>query len=305
MEAADSVPWTKPDELVVDPKKPLPKLGGSLPDAFLALVADGSVHMIPQKIDEQILRYLIDPRDGNVIDWEKIEKARDRKLSRPSGVDNLKQIGFGMHAYHDLYGYMPSAASCDKAGKPLLSWRVAILPYIEQGNLYRQFKLDEPWNSEHNMKLLALMPPQYAVPNHAAKKGETYLRVFVGPNTPFNLEHLKPGTGPRMVDFVDGLSNTLLVVEAAESVPWTKPDELVVDPKKPLPKLGGSLPNAFFAVFADASVHEIPQKIDERTLRNLIDPRDGNVVDWDPIEKPRDRKPRRTSPAQDGEPVKP
>ncbi len=230
----------------------------------------------------------------------------DKAATRMEGMNNLRQIGLAMHSAHDVYGQIPGAAICDKDGKPLLSWRVAILPFIEQDNLYKQFKLDEPWNSEHNMKLLERMPPQYAVPNRVLKKGETCFLVFTGPNTPFDSTRRKPGIGPRLTEFTDGTSNTLLVVESAETVPWTKPDDLVVDPKKPLPKLGGSSPDAFLALFADGSVRPIPMKINEQTLRWLIDPADGNVIpDWEQIEPRRDRNPRRPGEGSGSEAPKP
>src|SRR5207248_5784084 len=96
-------------------------------------------------------------------------------------TNNLKQIALAAHAYHDVNGTFPPAATCDKKGKPQLSWRVLVLPYIEQDNLYKQFKLDEPWDSDNNKKLIAKMPPVYAMPGKS-KPGDTdtYYRVFVG-----------------------------------------------------------------------------------------------------------------------------
>ena len=170
----------------------------------------------------------------------------------------------------------------------MLSWRVAILPYIEQQNLYQQFKFDEPWDSPNNIRLLDKMPAVYALPNRPAKgKGETFFRVFTGPRTPFDLSRNRPGplsAGLPIVQFTDGTSNTLLVVEAGESVPWTKPDELPFPEKGPLPKLGAATSNRFFALFADGSVRQLPIRLDEQTLRNLVDPADGNVIDWEKIE---------------------
>ncbi len=234
------------------------------------------------KLDEATLKPL----------FAEIEKS----ARRTEGDNNLKQIGLAMLNHEAAMGTLPPAALCDRSGKPLLSWRVAILPYIEQENLYRQFKLDEPWDSPNNSKLLAMMPKVYALPGREAKKGETFFRVFAGPNTPYPPELLRTGGGPSLVQFTDGTSNTLLVVESSDSTPWTKPDELTVDPMKPLPKLGGALPDGFLALFADGSVHVLPKKIPEKTLRNLIDPNDGNVVDWQQIEPNR----RREQPRQPG-----
>ena len=91
-----------------------------------------------------------------------------------------------MHNYESAYGKLPPAAIVDRKGKKLLSWRVMILPYIEQDNLYRQFKLDEPWDSEHNKKLIPLMPKVYADPRGPAEPGKTYYKVFVGKDAGFD-----------------------------------------------------------------------------------------------------------------------
>src|SRR5262249_51556565 len=99
-----------------------------------------------------------------------VQKTREA-ASRMQNQNNLKEMALAMHNYHDVNGKFPPAAICDKQGKPLLSWRVAILPYVEQDNLYKQFKLDEPWDSEHNKKLIAQMPKVYALPRDP-KPGE-------------------------------------------------------------------------------------------------------------------------------------
>src|SRR5262249_8443136 len=122
-----------------------------------------------------------------------------------------------------------------KVGPPLLSWRVAILPYIEQEALYRQVKFDEPPGSAHHKKLIEKRPELFApVTGKTKEPGLTYYQVFNGSAAPFN------GTiATRFpADFRDGTSNTFLVVEAGEAVPWTKPQDARYDGKA-LPKLGG------------------------------------------------------------------
>ena len=126
---------------------------------------------------------------------------------------------------------MPPAAICDATGKPLLSWRVAILPYIQQGALYNQFKLDEPWDGPNNSRLIPLMPKVYALPGDtAAQPGYTYYRVFVGNGAAWEMK----GGLHYPADIPDGTSMTILVVEANDAVPWTKPDELTFNPAGPL-----------------------------------------------------------------------
>jgi hypothetical protein len=191
--------------------------------------------------------------------------------SRLTSVNNLKQMALAMHNYADSNGEaFPAAAIYDKDGKPLLSWRVAILPYVEQDALYKEFRLDEPWDSEHNKKLLAKMPPIYAMPqpggpDENARPTTTHYRVFHGKDAAFE------GTsGLRIADFTGGTSNTILIVEAADAVPWTKPDELPFDPKKDPPKLGLKDAKQFNAAFADGSVRALEKDIDKETLKAQI-----------------------------------
>jgi hypothetical protein len=212
-----------------------------------------------------------------------------RSADQMRGMNDLKQIVLAMHNYENAYGALPPATIYSKDGKPLLSWRVAILPFIEEEALYRQFKLDEPWDSPNNKPLLAKMPKLYAPARGRTKEPHsTPYQVFTGPLAPFQLtpDGSAPfgAKGPRLTQFVDGTSNTLLVVEAAESVSWTKPEDLAYDDKKPVPKLGAAFRGGFLAAFADGAVRFLPGTLDEQTLRALIMPADGMVIDWDKIE---------------------
>jgi prepilin-type processing-associated H-X9-DG protein len=192
--------------------------------------------------------------------------------ARVQSQNNLKQIAIAMHNYHDSIGSFPPAAVCDRQGKPLLSWRVTILPYVEEQALYEQFHLDEPWDSEHNKKLIAQMPKIYAHPEGGPREaGKTHYRVFVGGGAGFELRK-----GVKITDITDGTSNTLMAVETAEGVPWTKPEDLPYDPRKVLPKFGLT-GEGFNAAFFDGSVRFIQKGIKEQTLRQLIT-RAGNEV---------------------------
>src|SRR5205085_12491632 len=136
-------------------------------------------------------------------------------------------------------GNWPEPAIYSKDGKPLLSWRVAILPYTEGDELYKQFKLDEPWDSEHNKKLLEKMPKIYASPAADLKdKTLTYYKVFTGKNAMF--DHSRKLTLRKIPAGVD---STIMLIEAGDPVPWTKPDDIPFDPDKPLPKLVGPYKN--------------------------------------------------------------
>jgi hypothetical protein len=150
-------------------------------------------------------------------------------------TNNFKEIGLALHNYHDVNGSLPPAAITDKDGRPLLSWRVAILPYLESSPLYARFHLDEPWDSPHNLALLDPMPPVYACPSDRTRKpGMTGYQAVIGPATAFTPD-FKP---LRFQDFTDGLEGTLLVSESRRCVPWTKPEDLPLDMGLPLTRLG-------------------------------------------------------------------
>jgi hypothetical protein len=154
------------------------------------------------------------------------------------------------------------------------------LPFIEEGQLYEQFKLDEPWDSAHNKKLLAKMPKVFApVVGKAPIEGGTYYQGLVGPGALFDPRFGKD-RGATMLQITDGTSNTLMVVEAAKAVPWTAPDDVPFDPKQ-LPKLGGQFPDGFHAAMADGSVHYFKRDIKPDVLRALITIAGGEAVDWE------------------------
>jgi hypothetical protein len=210
------------------------------------------------------LQYSIEPAEFEVV----VIRIREASQRIVTG-NNLKEIGLALHDYHDTYLCFPAAAIYSKGGKPLLSWRVAILPYLDQQELYKQFHLDEPWDSEHNKKLLAKMPKFYAptVPGLTKDPYATFYQVFTGKGAIFEG---KEGVSLTQITNADGAANTLLVVEASEAVPWTKPQDLHYDPDKPPPKLGCHFRHVSPALFADGSVLNINNVMKESVVRALI-----------------------------------
>jgi len=197
---------------------------------------------------------------------------------RSSSQNNMKQIALAIHNYHDTFRAMP-ADIVDKDDKPILSWRVAILPFIEHDNLYNQFNMNEPWDSEHNIKLSQQVLEVYRHPGDSKPSNRTcYLRP-TGPGC--GNEPLK---WLRFRDFTDGTSNTILVVEVdeAHTVPWAKPVDLPFDPAKPDAGIGigKRIEGGFQAAFTDASVQIIPASVDKETLKNLMLRNDGKRVDF-------------------------
>jgi hypothetical protein len=199
--------------------------------------------------------------------------------ARQQSLNNLKRIAVALHSYADAHKReFPATASYDRQGKPLLSWRVHILPYLDEKALYEEFKLNEPWDSLHNKKLLARMPKVYRSPlARKAAEGKTTYLAPVGKDTAF-----PPGkTGVLMPkDFPDGTSNTLLIVEATgeRAVYWTSPEDLPYNPKEPLAGLVGKKGEEFPAALADGSARLIPVSIGLDNIRALFTRNGGEAI---------------------------
>ncbi|MHC4875436.1 MAG: DUF1559 family PulG-like putative transporter [Planctomycetota bacterium] len=151
---------------------------------------------------------------------------------------NLKQIGLAFHNYHERHGHLPEAASRDRDGNPLLSWRVQLLPYLgdEAERLHGEFNLDEPWDSPHNRQLVGRMPDVYSSPMKAPlPHGQTCYMVVRGDNTlfPFYVKDRNDFRTRSFADIYQGLPNIILAVEVDHdvAVPWSKPIDLPPQPQ--------------------------------------------------------------------------
>jgi hypothetical protein len=203
-------------------------------------------------------------------------------------IYHMRTICCAFLNYHDAYGRLPPAVVRDKDGRPLYSWRVAILPYLEQDHLYREFKLDEPWDGPNNVKLLAKMPSSYGDTLRGESPGNTHYLAMVGPGTAFERD------GMTWTDFGDDRANTAVVVEATEPVPWSKPVDLVYEANGPLPKLGTGMtrpvrflnrtlsrrPGITFG-FADGQARFLDAPIPDATVRAFFTRSGGEAVSRD------------------------
>jgi hypothetical protein len=188
----------------------------------------------------------------------------------------FKQLGLAMHNYHDAQKHFPNAAITGADGKPLLSWRVALLPYLDQGELYKRFKLDEPWDSEHNRPLVKQIPEVFQIGGaEAIAAGKTCAVLPIGEATAF-----PDGKGLEFKHFTDGTSNTILIVEAddAHAVEWTRPADLAYGAARPLAGLGQHFGDGFLALFGDGSVHYISSRAGEDVIRKLITPAGNELI---------------------------
>jgi hypothetical protein len=204
-------------------------------------------------------------------------EERGNGVERSATGYNLKAILIAIYNYHDVTGTFPPHAIYSKAGKPLLSWRVAILPYIEEQALYNQFKLDEPWDSPNNKPLLEKMPKLYRSPKIKDPRPglTTYLAAI-------NKDFIFTGTdkGLKIADIPDGTSNTGMLVDVADEagVPWSKPDDLVVSPKEPWKGLLGHYPGFILVGMADGSVKRVVKTVPAETLWALFTRNGGEIL---------------------------
>lgn len=236
---------------------------------------------------------------GDSVEQPPAEESDDAQVLET----RLKKIGLAFHAFHDEFGHFPPAASRDASGTPLLSWRVHLLPFLGHEDLYREFHLNEPWDSPHNSTLVEKMPDDYAASDLG--DGKTSFMVFLGDEAVFGgkkaeswsrplrpyvsdrqLEPPKMAAdeaesfrnprqgrgGPWIAEMRDGTSNTILVVQAGDDkqTPWTKPDDLPFQPENPMAPLGTIPEDGFLALFGDAQVKRIPRDIAPEKLAACI-----------------------------------
>ena len=214
------------------------------------------------------------------------------RFDRVKSENNLKQIGLAMHSFHNAnQGKLPNHAIRDpKTGEPLLSWRVALLPYLGEQALFQQIRQNERWDSPHNSKFWKQMPAVYQLPGRP-NNGQTYYQVFHGDRSAFPraIKTKSPIAGDfGLGQISDGTSNTILVVEAAFSVNWMQPVDSHFNMGDPglINRLGNHWGDGTFdAVMADASHRRMRRTMPWQTLQALIT-RDGNekinAKDWQP-----------------------
>jgi hypothetical protein len=232
----------------------------------------------PPQVTADQLTLTLDPADRETVHvlaaWAPL---LTHSIRRERCVQNLRQIGLALHTYHDVHGKFPPQANHDAQGKPLLSWRVHILPYLGDEKLYKEFHLDEPWDSEHNKKLIARMPAVYRCPSmkRSLKNETTYLG-------PVHASAMFTGTaeGVLIKDVTDGTSNTIFVVDANDdhAVIWTKPEDWKLEPTNPQKGLVGHHDGLMTVLFVDGAVRFLPDTLDPKTLLAYFTRNGGEVV---------------------------
>jgi hypothetical protein len=199
--------------------------------------------------------------------------------TRTECTNNEKQIVLAFHNYHNRHGSFPPAFSQSKDGKPLLSWRVLILPFLDQQALYKQFHLDEAWDSPHNRTLIAKMPASLRCPAEKEGLGAEGKTRYLAPR---GVNTVLRGAEPvSLRDITDGTSNTIIVIDAGDdhAVVWTKPEDWQFDPEPGIESIFRShAPGGIVAAFADGSVRYLSQTIAPAVLRALLSRNGGEVI---------------------------
>ncbi|MFO0902464.1 MAG: DUF1559 domain-containing protein [Pirellulales bacterium] len=226
-----------------------------------------------------------------------ISSARQAARRVQSG-NNMKMIGLAMHNYHDTYGNFPLAGSDEPAYGLQMSWRVRLLPFVEQGSMFNQIDFNQPWNAGQNAQFNNSMPNVYQSPAAPPSNSNTVYVALVDSYRappPGGKSNGKPpaandaqpspifshdGRATGMARIIDGTSNTLLFVEAdaEQAVPWMAPQDIVFDPQQPKRGIGKLHGKGFQVMMADGSVRFVANEVDDQVMRNLVHKNDGNPV---------------------------
>jgi prepilin-type processing-associated H-X9-DG protein len=212
-----------------------------------------------------------------------IQAAREA-ARRSMCSNNLKQISLALINYHEVHGTFPPAYIADDQGRPMHSWRVLILPFMEGQHIYDQYDFDEPWDGPNNSRLQGMMPPTFACPSHPPPPGTgvTHYMVIVGEDTMF--------PGDQATDYsmiADGPAQTIQVVESTEEVNWLEPRDLNFDEMSfalndPAGNaIGSHHPRGANVSYADGSVRFMSGNVDPTVVKRLIQKDDGEAVSLD------------------------
>ncbi len=280
--------WNLPPEVAVDVTVEAVDVAAAerVEKALESVLTLVSAHANEEQDAASVAAILKPQRDGEHVKLQFNEASIDALLAQAKGlarithrsqsVNHLKQIGLAIHNYHDTYRHFPPKYFIDRQGQPLVSWRVAILPYIEQQALYQSLKLDQPWNAAANAKFSAVVIPTYA-DEGGDDLNKTRFRVPVFPGSAWD------GEGPPKTfqDITDGTSNTIAVIHApAEAaVSWADPAEWKISPDDPMKDVFGDREEVA-ALFFDGSVRTLQRnELDNKKLSAMLTIAGGEVIE--------------------------
>ena len=283
--------WTKPDELEIKPEAPIDSLGQLAENFICGLRVNADPIVLKRDVSPFDFYAMLTPRGGEVVDPAKLGSVFNQSVSKQppavASVEHLKMrktklrdVGMGIINYESAFKVFPISMNpdfFDKDNKPKLSWRVHLLPFMNERTLYEMFKLNEPWDSPHNLQLLQKMPEFYRDPSDPVDSIKTRIVRLTGSETPFN----EIGPGPRRREFTDGGETTLVLIccGSDKAVPWTKPDDLFFDPANPVGCLGQIDGPVISGAFADNKVVSLDVKIPPEVFKSYVTHRGNEVIE--------------------------
>ncbi|MCL2348585.1 MAG: DUF1559 domain-containing protein [Planctomycetaceae bacterium] len=276
------------------------KVDEGVRNIFDAIIASGTYQTLVdgEKLQAALDRIIPKPEgkrftvtwDGNTLQnavqiagpvVAEIIRSRGHALQRMQVANNMKAIGLGMFIYHDVYKKFPPAYTVDKNGKPLHSWRVLILPYIGQEELYKRIRLDEPWDSEYNKQFHNVKIPTYFNPYCKSNQnaGDTNFCLVTG-NKTFGQTN---GEGISISKLTDGTSNTIMAIERQKPVCWMAPVDIKQEDAflgfyQKDEGIGGDYPGGVNVLGCDGAVHFLSDTTDLQKLKALMTISGGESV---------------------------
>lgn len=266
----------------------LPKLvrtvvNNTIPDKESALALSVLIGMIKPELsgDRVVVSLTDDENNQSLLQFgAMVASSIMAPITATTTSNRMKQFALGFHNYESAYQAFPTYLNMAKTkAKSGLSWRVHILPFIGFNELYQEFKLNEAWDSPHNIKLLPKMPAIYLPtadmnetvelkPYHTTYVAPIGKRTVFGQNEPMQFRNI-----------TDGTSNTIAFVELERehAIAWTSPEEYPFDETNPTAKLRNYNGKTVIAMF-DGSVTSLKLDLPKETWLALFSRNGGEVV---------------------------
>jgi hypothetical protein len=250
----------------------------SLPDEFKAIDVGGSLHKTLSDLKFAVEESRVEAEAtlgaefiAQVFAAQKAYQDAFAEKMKQEQLEKLGRLAVAFNAYHEERGHYPAAAVAGPDGKTLHSWRVELLPYLGEQQLFDDYKLDEPWDSEHNKQLIEKMPDVYSG-RQSPKQGEAEYYVVTGKGTLFD------GSAPATRESIaDAPGETILVLQGRRRIPWTKPVDIENSAGDPADPARGQT-NGFYAAFADGTVKFVDRTTDSASIRAMFTKAGGDEV---------------------------
>jgi hypothetical protein len=207
-----------------------------------------------------------------LIDRQTEEYKVRETVDAQAHITKLGRLVEALNAYHDEHGHYPPAAVAGPDGKTLHSWRVELLPYLGEQKLFEEYKLDEPWDSEHNKPLIEKIPNIFST-SIWTQKGKADYFVVTGKGTLFDSE--SPG---RRESISDAPGETILVLQSDQRIPWTKPADIETSPDHEAVRPFRGHGKGFYAAFADGTIKFVSNETDAASVRATFTKAGGDEV---------------------------